>query len=145
MISLNYKNFSKIPHNVQALDIWNKKPFDEGHALIDIMLNACDYSKGKYLEGNVYKSKRWFSARWGWSMNKVDRFFRDLEHLNIIKVNRNKNGVKNGTVLTLVNKGKTAKQWNKNGDTNGDHSRIIEESGNEPNGSLPPEEWSDWA
>lgn len=144
MIILNYNNFSKIPHNITALDLWNKKPFDEGHALVDIMLNSCDYTKGKYLEGKVYRSKRWFSKRWGWSMNKVDRFLRDLEQNDIIKMEWDRNRDKNGTVLSLVNKGKTAIHRDRNRDKNGVYSRIKEEGGYEPNGSTPQEEWEEW-
>ena len=137
---MNYEYFSKMPHEITELDIWLKKPFDKAHALADLILASCDYTKGKYEKGCVYRSQRWLASRWGWDKKTVDKFLADLEDIGVLTTKR----TNKGTTVFLVGKAKTPNSGVTERTTKRTHSRIKNKGGVGLDSPLPPEEWEDW-
>lgn len=67
--------------------LWDKKPFSEGQAFVDILLMA-NYKEKKFRLGNevvsadsgtIVTSQVKLSERWGWGRKKVSSFLKALE------------------------------------------------------------------
>ena len=87
--------------------IWKKKPFDLGHAWVDILLH-CNHKPDSFMidmtvikvdRGQTAMSIKSWAKRWGWHESKVRRFFKTLEsELMIAQKATNKT-----TILTVLN------------------------------------------
>ena len=119
-------SFIKLDRGLKANPLWLEKPFSKGQAWVDLLLLAQGVEKEKHYRGQiqmqkpgiVYTSILFLEKRWGWSRNKVYRFFEYLidqkmisvkgwdrrnistEHINGTR-NGTKNGTTNGTIVTI--------------------------------------------
>ena len=87
--------------------IWQKKPFSEGQAWVDLLLLA-NHEDRKFISGSqlidgkrgcVYKSVLFLSHRWGWDRKKVKRFLDALQLDGMIT----QNSTAQGTTITIWN------------------------------------------
>lgn len=85
--------------------IWLEKPFSRGQAWIDLLLMA-NFTDGHMLHrgtiveiqrGQVFRSIKYLSDRWGWNRKKTMRFLALLEAENMVKTE----GTPNGTCITI--------------------------------------------
>lgn len=98
-------------------DIWNAKPFDAGHAWVDLLLLANHkehkiFYKGEFVtckRGEVNRSITWLAERWGWSWKKTKNFLMALEGEGMVRTN----GTTNGTTVTIENYTKFQNQGRK--------------------------------
>lgn len=101
----------KLYHSLLDNPMWQKKPFSEGQAWVDLLLLAetteHDFEAGgetrQQTPGCVYISKFALMDRWGWTQWKIDHVFPDWEKQGLIHYKTQK---KKGTVITIVNWGK---------------------------------------
>ena len=85
--------------------LWSDKPFSKAHAWIDLLLMAnytCNdiMSKGAVIHierGQVFRSIKCLSERWGWSIKKTKGFIKVLEKQNMVSVK----GLPQGTLITI--------------------------------------------
>lgn len=99
--------YIKIYRSLFENDIWNKKPFSDGQAWIDLLqlANIKDstawLSKGnvKVKRGQVFRSIKELSDRWGWSSKKTIGFMKRLENAKMVVVK----GLAQGTLITIEN------------------------------------------
>ena len=83
----------RLYRQVQGSRLWLEKPFDKGRAWVDLLLlaNYEDveiYFNGELvlvIRGQLITSIRMLSERWGWSKDKVLRFWDMLEKEGMIK------------------------------------------------------------
>ena len=76
--------------------VWNKKPFSQGQAWIDMIMMAGYEDKTISFDGGPMQircgefvtSMRKLAERWGWSTKKVSRFLNDLERDQMVSQNR---------------------------------------------------------
>lgn len=94
--------------SIQDSEIWNTdEPFDMRSAWADLIMMAAHECKTFIVNkqpttidrGQIYTSVRKLSARWHWSKDRVLRYLRLLEQLQMIR--RDATGVR--TLITLVN------------------------------------------
>ena len=111
-------SFIKLDRGLKTNTLWLEKPFSKGQAWVDLLLLAQGIEKEKQYRGQiqrmepgtVYTSIRYLEKRWGWSRNKVYRFFEFLIGEGMIAVkgwdgrniatehsNGTKNETRNGT------------------------------------------------
>lgn len=104
------KGFIKLDRQIAENWLWNKKPFSEGQAWIDLILLA-DYKDHKnpykgeivtYKRGTVNLSISALAIRWGWGRDRARRFLHLLESDGMLHLN----ATTNRTTITLVNYGK---------------------------------------
>lgn len=87
--------------------IWEKTPFSEGQAWIDLLLLANIEDKKNSYKGEIITCKRgdvnysllWLAERWKWSRWKVREFLKILEDDGMVSVN----ATKHRTTITIVN------------------------------------------
>lgn len=87
--------------------LWDKKPFSEGQAWIDLLLLANSEDKESFYQGQMVTFKRGtvnrsilsLADRWGWDRKKVRKFLKILE---IEKMATTKAST-HGTTITIVN------------------------------------------
>lgn len=99
--------YIKIYRSLFDNDIWNKKPFSDGQAWIDLLqlANIKDstawLSKGnvEVKRGQVFRSIKELSDRWGWSSKKTIGFMKRLENAKMVVVK----GLAQGTLITITN------------------------------------------
>lgn len=98
--------FFKIDRKLFDHWLWERKPFSEGQAWIDL-IGLANYENGKTVydgqlinceRGTVYRSCVYLADRWGWSRKKVRRFLSRLEADQMVVVN----GTTHGTTILLV-------------------------------------------
>ena len=85
--------------------LWTDKPFSKGQAWIDLLLmaNFADgemISKGIVVEikrGQVFRTVKFLSDRWGWSTKKTKHFLQTLENQKMVATE----GLSNGTRITI--------------------------------------------
>jgi len=95
----------KLYRSITELAEFNEKPFDRFHALVDILLSVNHTEHEFYSKGVLIKLQPWqmitsiqiLADRWGWSVNKVRRFIRQLNRQGIAHTN----GTAHGTTLTV--------------------------------------------
>jgi hypothetical protein len=101
------KGWISIHRKIQECEIWvNNEPFDIRSAWIDLLLLAnhedvemvFDYEPVIIKRGQFLTSVRKLGARWSWSKNRVLKYLRLLESLNMIE--RESNNQR--TLLTIV-------------------------------------------
>lgn len=101
------KGWISIHRKIQECEIWiNNEPFDIRSAWIDLLLLAnhedvemvFDYEPMLVKRGQFLTSVRKLGARWSWSKNRVLKYLRLLESLNMIE--RESNNQR--TLLTIV-------------------------------------------
>ncbi len=106
--------------------LWQKKPFSEGQAWIDLLLLA-NHEDKKFLSGTsmvegkrgcVYKSMLFLANRWGWDRKKVKRFLMTLQMDNMIT----QNATTQGTTISIVKYGDFQNQGTTKRATNGQRS-----------------------
>lgn len=104
------KGFVKIYRSFQDSALWNDgTPFDRRSAFVDLIMMANIEEKELVLHGKTIKIKRGqlhtsverLANRWTWSANKVRRYLRLLNDLDMV----HSNGTPYGTTLTIVNYG----------------------------------------
>lgn len=102
-----YKGWIKIHRKILKDPVYLEKPFDKGHAEIDIFLIA-GFEDREYLEGykitlvkrgQIWASLREWADRWGWTKDAVDSYLKILKERGTIKL-ENSNGK---TLITVVN------------------------------------------
>lgn len=109
--------FIPLAKQIQNHWLWTDKPFARGQAWIDliIMANFEDrqiISKGvivKVERGQVFRTVKFLSERWGWTPKKVRKFIEALEGEHMVT----SKGLSNGTLITIENYAK----WNDSGQT----------------------------
>lgn len=87
--------------------LWERKPFSEGQAWIDLLLLAYHEDVQKpykgtmktYHRGDVNVSLSFLANRWGWSRKRVTRFIKLLENAEMVTTRV----TTNDTTITLVN------------------------------------------
>ena len=85
--------------------LWSDKPFAKGQAWIDLLLmaNFADgemVSKGTLVEikrGQVFRTVKFLSDRWGWGIKKTKLFLKLLETQKMVTLE----GLPNGTRITI--------------------------------------------
>lgn len=106
MLRGGYINY--IPRVVFGLDFWVEKPFDRGHAFIDLWQLASIKDgtmrnprgvRYKVLRGQVGHSIKYLAERWGWSDTKVKLFLKELQEDS--QIVSQKNNVT--TIITILN------------------------------------------
>lgn len=101
--------------------VWNKKPFSQGQAWIDMIMMAgyedktieFDGRPMRIRRGEFITSMRKLSERWGWSTKKVSRFLNDLERDHMIDQKRNSKR----TTVFIVNYSVYQQQGNTKGNS----------------------------
>ena len=86
--------YIKLHRDIMDHWLWQRKPFDEGRAWVDLILLANHATtrapyKGEIIEferGTVNRSITWLAERWGWSRDKTRRFLRLLERDQMVTV-----------------------------------------------------------
>lgn len=85
--------------------LWTDKPFARGQAWIDLLLMA-NFKDGEMLcngvvipikRGQVFRTIRFLSERWGWSIKKTKRFIKLLESQKMVT----SDGLPQGTRITI--------------------------------------------
>lgn len=107
----------------QIKDNWIWQDPEKLRAWLDLLLRAGHEEtklirKGELLTlkpGQFVTSVQILADSWGWSKQRVYRFFSLLERDGMV----NKNGTPNGTIITIVNWDLYQLQWNTNGTTDG--------------------------
>lgn len=102
--------FVKIDRSIQDSWLWQQKPFSKGQAFIDLILLA-QHKDGPFTNrrgelingkrGSVYRSFNWLAERWGWSDGKVERYIKQLEMQDAVKVSKKRGSER--TVIRIVN------------------------------------------
>jgi len=74
--------FVPLVRSIRNRRSWKKKPFDEDRALIDLLIDT-KFKKMReegitLMPGQALVKKTQLAKRWGWSLNKVKRFFKRL-------------------------------------------------------------------
>lgn len=104
---MSEKGWIKLHRKILDNYLWNKKPFSEGQAWIDLLLIA-NHEDNKVLQngtiktfkkGTVNRSILSLSERWGWDRRKTTRFLRVLERDGMLSMN----STTHGTTITLIN------------------------------------------
>jgi hypothetical protein len=101
--------FVKIPRALYALPFAKEKPFDEFHALADLMFRAAwhegqlppGYAVKSIKPGQVLTSQLALSEAWGWSRGRVGRFLSRLEADNLLSIQTSKETRTGYTLITL--------------------------------------------
>lgn len=96
----------KLHRKIQDSFLWDK-PYDKARAWIDLLMLALHTEKKLMIDGSVFvvprgsfvTSRIKLSNRWGWSLNKLDRFFRVLIEEEMITLEK----TRKGTTITIVN------------------------------------------
>lgn len=92
---------------IQQHWIWDDKPFAKGQAWIDLLMMA-NYADGEVLSkgavipvkrGQVFRTIKFLSDRWGWSDKKTLRFLKLLESQKMAICE----GTPHGTCITIAN------------------------------------------
>ena len=89
------KGYIKLHRELMDHWIWTEKPYDNGHAWVDLLMLANHQTtkapyQGEIVEfpkGTVNRSITWLAERWGWSRDKTRRFLRLLESDGMVTVN----------------------------------------------------------
>ena len=85
--------------------LWDDKPFARGQAWIDLLLMA-NFKDGEMLckgvvipvkRGQVFRTVKFLSERWGWSGKKTKGFLKLLENQKMVTLK----GLKQGTLITI--------------------------------------------
>lgn len=114
----------KVHRSLLEHDIWNGEPFTRGQAWIDILLRANHEGRsimlrdGTYIvvePGQHFTSMEHLAEHWGWSRNRVIRFFRTLSAQGMCTVS----GTARGTLITVINWEKYQHGRTANGTTDG--------------------------
>lgn len=93
------KGWIKLHHGLLDNPIWEEKPFDEGHAWVDLLLLAESEEKDTEIAGvqihqkpgGVYWSKKDLMARWGWGRKKLNNVLSRWEAAGMVKVEVHRN------------------------------------------------------
>ena len=102
-----HNGFIKIYRKLSDNPLWNKKPFSDGQAWVDLLMVA-NHKKGMIDKrgqrviierGQVGYSVKGLAGRWGWSRGKVERFLKYLESEH--QIEQQKSNVT--TLITLTN------------------------------------------
>ena len=101
------RGFIKLDRGLMDHWIWGEKPFDKGHAWVDLLMMANHATtkapyKGEIMEferGTVNRSIAWLAKRWGWSRDKTRRFLRLLERDGMVTIN----ATTHKTTITIEN------------------------------------------
>lgn len=101
------KGWIKLHRCIQEHWLWENKPFSYGQAFIDMLMKANHEDNkilfnGKLLDvnrGSFITSMRKLANEWGWSIGKVDRFFKLLEKDKMVIVKQNTHS----TTITIEN------------------------------------------
>jgi hypothetical protein len=87
--------YLKLYRGIRELDIWKKRPFSEGQALIDLALRASYKTELVYVhrsfekshQGEVITSVVELAKDWGWSRGRVRNFVEKISHQAMIRYN----------------------------------------------------------
>lgn len=96
----------KLYRKTQDNFLWTEKPFDKARAWIDLLLMAMhqekkliiDGTKTTIARGSFITSRLKLADRWGWSVKKVDSYFKLLESEKMVVTK----GTTKGTTVTIV-------------------------------------------
>ena len=99
--------YIKLHKQIQDNFLWCDKPFSKGQAWVDLLLlaNFKDgeiMAKGVVVEvkrGQVFRTVKWLSDRWGWSRKKTNFFLSTLENQKMATLE----GTPQGTLITIEN------------------------------------------
>lgn len=165
-------SYIKLDRGLKTNPLWLEKPFSKGQAWVDLLLLAQGVGKEKMYRGKVQKQKPgtvytsilFLTNRWGWSRNKVYRFFESLMKDKMVSIqgwtqngtqkrtlNGTNDGTTNGTIITIENwtfyqhsetnddtKDETP-NGTKDGTPNGTHNRKhIKKANRESKKNIPP-------
>lgn len=92
---------------IQSNWLWTDKPFARGQAWIDLLMLA-NFEEGKVMSkgilvdvqrGQVFRTIKFLSDRWGWNPKKVRVFLETLERESMVTLK----GLSNGTLITIEN------------------------------------------
>lgn len=123
------RGWIRLYRRIQDHDLWNKKPFTEGQAWIDLLLHT------NHDTCTIQYPQRYWAKRWGWSREKVKRFFEYLRQETMIETieegglkYRPSGATKQATKLYVCNyynfQGTPTKQATKTSD----HNTIIKKN-----------------
>lgn len=124
----------KCYRSIRNNPFWQDKPFARGQAWVDLlaMTQGVDnegvdrFGNVVFFErGKVYESVSSMAESWGWTRQRVQRFLKNLEKLNMIRC-ENRTGY--GTVVTIENWGKfqDSRTPNRTGDNTGDDTGRVQ-------------------
>ena len=119
-------SFFILRKRIQQHWLWEDKPFAKGQAWIDLLMmaNFKDgeiYSKGEIIpvkRGQVFRTIKFLSDRWGWSRKKTMSFLKQLENQKMAI----SKGTPQGTLITIENYA----FWNDEGTPKGTHEGTSE-------------------
>ena len=84
----------RLPRELTDLSVWQKKPFDPAHALVDLYMVANNTSGTftnqrkitiDYEAGEILHTAKGLADRWGWKRESVEKFLVELEKSEIIR------------------------------------------------------------
>jgi len=102
------RGFILIFRSIQANWVWHSKPFSQGQAWIDLLIQSAftthNVKPGMSVErGQLWTTLRFLGDRWGWSKNKVASFIDKIEADKMIITKRDTKRDTGGTLITIVN------------------------------------------
>lgn len=111
--------------------LWDRKPFGDGQAWIDLIMlaNHEDHKfmyKGEQMvakRGQINRSMASLAERWGWSKSKATRFFNDLKADGMVTIESDHNR----TTITIENYASMQDSWKTN-DSRAEDERNTNES-----------------
>ena len=116
--------------------LWDRKPFSDGQAWIDLIMLANHEEhnfvyKGQQMvakRGQLNRSISSLAERWGWSKSKATRFFNDLKADGMVTVESDHNR----TTITIENYTTMQDAWRTSGsrtvnERNTDETRAVHE------------------
>lgn len=101
----------KLHRKIMENPFWLKEAFTPGQAWVDLLLLANHrpgtiWKRGIMIHvkrGQVGHSERTLAARWRWSRNRVNRFFRDLKTMQQIETTTEPQNKNVTALITIVN------------------------------------------
>jgi hypothetical protein len=144
------KGWYTLSRSVHDSEIWNAdEPFDKRSAYIDLLLMA-NYEEKKFIPrhsndvitihvGQLATSVRSLRQRWKWGDKKVTAYLNQLKLLGLVKLK----GYSWGTLITLVEYGKSGNRGNTSDDTSDDtnddatddtNGRAVDDTTDDRNG-----------
>ncbi len=141
------KGWIKLHHVLLDNPIWTAKPFDEGHAWVDLLLLAAhDAHKvdgDVWMPGTIRLSKEWLMQRWGWSRWRADKTLHKWEDLGMIQRTIQRTNQRTSYTLITIEKwgfyqGDKGKNQRTNQRTNQPQHKNIYKKGGDGGSSPRP-------
>lgn len=135
----------KLYHLLLDNPMWREKPFDVGHAWVDLLLLAAhevhEVDGETWIPGQVKLSKEWLMDRWGWTRWKIDGVLKRWENENMIQRTIQRTNQRTSYTVITIEKwafyqgGKSKNQRTNQRTNQPQHKKYIKKGGD--GGSSP--------